>query len=125
MEHVACKMVDRKNMTRLLREVCQQTIAGKHVLKARSVKAMRRMREESANYMKKGCRRSTATRTTIATTRVTIRTRAVLDGVAGRDAVAHPPPTPHPACNPPRVAVAHPPTPQPLCNPPRAGARPP
>merc|ERR1719331_2075392 len=67
MERAAQRMVDQVPLRRLLMKVCQQRIAGKHVLKARSVKAMRRIRKESANYMRKDWQKSTATRISHAT----------------------------------------------------------
>merc|ERR1719428_1258681 len=71
--------------TRWLMKLCQQKIAGKHVLKARSVKAMRQIREEDANYMKKGCKRSAETRgqepkAKIATIKVKIKDESSVGG---------------------------------------------
>merc|ERR1719486_1771936 len=60
MEHVARKMVEKVPTSFL--KLCQQKIAGKHVLKARSVKAMRQIRVEDANYMKTGCKMSAQAR---------------------------------------------------------------
>merc|ERR1719486_690868 len=86
MEHVARKMVEKVPTSFL--KLCQQKIAGKHVLKARSVKAMRQIRAEDANYMKKGCKKSTQTRrqepkAKIATIKVKIKAKRMAMNKSG------------------------------------------